>query len=376
MGTRRHGKAVFLAAVLCAGARATASVQVDPIARLSLEGGYDSNVLYDGKGSGAARVSPDLGLRLRDHTWSFGAAAGVDLLAYPTPMGANGSETVWNGRGTLAYHLSASPRFRFDADASGTYANDPVGLARLGIFGQTATAGFVGRGGLRGAWRLDPEWTVAGTFAEFVVHFADGTGSASHTPGVELTKRLGPRLEMGGWYRFNYFQSFTAGAGDATAHEVLWLMRYRWTRHLTLEASAGPAVWNPASGSTQVIPEAMAQLLGASRMGDLRLTLKHGVGLGLVGTPGLFDSVEGAFTWRLTQKVRLHADGGVWRSGDIPWGTNAALGYGLEGELAYFFLREVKVALAASRFARIDAGTSLYDRNIIGLRVGWEPRHR
>jgi hypothetical protein len=376
MGSRRLGKAVWVAAMLCAGTRAAASVQVDPVARLSLEGGYDSNVLYDGKGSGVARVSPDLGLQLRDHAWSFGAMAGADLLAYPTPIGPTGAETVWNERGTLAFHMRATERLRFDATASGTYANDPVGLARLGIFGSTSTTGLVARADLRGAWRLDPEWTTAGTFAEYVVRFGDGTGSAAHTPGIELTKQLGHRLEMGGAYRFDYFQSFTPATGDATAHELLWLMRHRWTRHLNLEAQAGPAFWNPAKGYTKVLPQALVQLLGADRRGDLRLTLKHGVGLGIFGTPGLFDSAEGAFTWHATQKIQLHADGGVWRSGDIPWGSNAATGYGLEGELAYFFLRNVKVALAASRFARLDAGTSLYDRNIVGFRVGWELRHR
>jgi hypothetical protein len=376
MGTRRLTKAVVLAAVLCAGARAVASVQVDPIARLSLEGGYDSNVLYDGRGAGVGRVAPDLGFQLRDHTWTFGAVAGGDLLAYPSPAAGQGAQTVWNQRGTLVLHLRPTPRFKFDGDAAATYAYDPVGLARLGIFGTTSTNGLVARAGLRGAWRLDPDWTVAGTFAEYVVRFGDGTGSASHTPGVELAKRLGHRLEMGGVYKFDYFQSFTSGAGDATAHELQWLLRYRWARHLTLEAMAGPALWNPAKGSTQVLPQAMAQILGTNRIGDVRLTVRHGVGLGIFGTPGLFDSAEGAFTWKVTQKIQLHADGGVWRSGDIPWGANSATGYGLEGELAYFFLRNVKVALAASRFARVDAGTTLYDRNIVGLRFGWELRHR
>jgi hypothetical protein len=303
--------------------------------------------------------------------------AGGDLLGYPARQaGAQGAQTVWNQRGTLVLHLRTSPRFKFDVEAAATYAYDPVGLARLGIFGQASTTGLVAKGGLRAAWRLDPDWTAAGTFAEYVVAFGDGTGAASHTPGLELTRHLGHRLEMGGIYRFDYFQSITPGTGDATAHELLWLMRDRWTRHLTFEAQAGAALWNPAAGSSQVIPQALAQLYGTNRSVEVRLTLKHGVGLGIFGTPGLFDAAEGAFTWKLTQKVQLHADGGLWRSGDIPWGANSATGYGVEGELAYFLSRSVKVALAGSRFARVDAGTSLYDRNIVGLRVGWELRHR
>lgn len=376
MGTRRLGRAVLLAASLSAGARAAASVQVDPIARLSLEGGYDSNVLYDGRGAATGRVAPDLGVRLRDHTWSLGAEAGGDLLTYPSASASGGAQAVWNQRGALVLHLRPDERLKVDADASGTYASDPVGLARLGIFGSTSTTGLVAHAGARAAWRLGPLWTIAGTFADYVVRFGDGTGSISHSPGLELARRLDRRLEVGGAYRFDYFQSLTAGTQDATAHEAMAVVRWRWTRHLRLEAQGGPAVWLPAHGSAQLLPQAMVQLLGASRPFDYRLTVKHGVGLGLFGTPGLFDSGEGAFTWKPTRKVQLHAEGGVWRSGDIPWGANGATGYGVDGELAYFVLRDVKVALAASRFARVDAGTSLYDRNIVGLRVGWELRHR
>ena len=377
MGTRRLGEAVVLAAVLCAGAPAAASVQVDPVARLSLEGGYDSNVLYDGKGSGVGHIAPDLGLQLRDHTWSFGIVGGGDLLAYPSPIGSQAAQTVWNERGTLALHMRPGPRFRFDVDAAAIYANDPVGLARLGIFGPAAlTGGFVERAGLRGAWRLDHDWTAAGTFTNYVVRFGDGTGSASYTPGLELAKRVGHLLELGGIYRFDYFQSLTVGLGDATANELMGLMRYRWARHLALEVQGGGALWNPAKGASQVIPQALAQLLGANRVGDVRVTLKHGVGLGIYGTPSLFDTVEGAATWKVTHKVQLHVDGGVWRSGDIPWGANASTGYGVEGELAYFLERSVKVALVGSRFAQLGTGNSLYDRNIFGLRVGWELPHR
>lgn len=377
MGTRRLSKAVVLAAVLCAGARAAASVQVDPIARLSLEGGYDSNIMYDGRGDGMGRISPDLGFQLRDHTWSFGLVAGGDLLAYPyRPQTTGSSQTVWNQRGSLVLHMTPDPRLKIDANARGTYAYDPVGLARLGIFGGPTGSGLVAGGAFRAAYRLDPEWTAAGTFNEYVVRFSDGSGSASHTPGAELTRHFGPRLEAGGTYKFDYFQSLTPGAGDATAHEFVAIMRYRWSRHVTFEGWAGGAVWNPHQGSTQVIPEGLAQLLGANRSGDLRLSLRHGVGLGIFGTPGLFDSVEGAFTWKVTHSWQLHADGGVWRSGDIPWGANSATGYGVDTELAYLISRQVKVGVGASRFARVDAGTSLYDRNIIGLRFGWELRHR
>jgi hypothetical protein len=397
MGTRRRtGQAAFVAALLCAGSRAAASVQVEPIARLTLEGGYDSNVMYDGNGAGMGRVSPDLGFRLRDHTWSFGAVVGGDLLTYPNrsstpavagaPAVSPGSNTVWNQRGSLVLHVRPDPRLKIDGEASATYAFDPVGLARLGIFNEGG-AGLVVTGSARGAWRLDHDWTVAGTYANRIVRFdqvppervgqAGALGAASYTPGVELTKRLGHRLEVGGAYKFDWFQEFGGGPGDATAHELQGVVRWRSARHWTLEATAGPALWNPVGGGAlQVVPQASVQLLGANRRSDVRFTLRHGVGLGLLATPGLFDAAEAAGTWNVTRKFQLHADGGLWRSGDIPWGANAITGYGINTDVSYLVGAGVRVGLGASRFARADTGSSLLDRNIVGLRVGWELRHR
>ena len=39
----------------------------------------------------------------------------------------------------------------------------------------------------------------------------------------------------------------------------------------------------------------------------------------------LFDSFEAAFSKRLGRYFLVHADGGLWRSGDIPWGANSVI---------------------------------------------------
>lgn len=368
----RRAKAGFVAAALAAGARAGASVQVEPIARLSLEGGYDSNVLYDGKGYGVGRVSPDLGLHVRDHTYSLLLSAGGDLLTFPERQA---STTIWNQRGALLLKAHLTDRLTLDTDAKGLYAFDPIGLARVGIFrGPDEGAAFVASAKARLAWREDHQWTIAGTLEEHAVRFADATGAASHTPGVEVSHKLDRRLELGAAYKFDVFQQFATGARQAYANEALAIMRWRWTRRLTFEATGGGAVWN--GDTTWVIPQASAQLTGLWRGSDLRLGVRHGVGLGVTATPGLFDSVEAGATLRLTASWELHADGGLWRSGAPPWGSNAALGYGIEGEIAYLFTRQLRIGLAGSRFARADGNTTLFDRNLVGLRMSWELRHR
>lgn len=375
MGTRRRiVRMAALAAILGVGARAAASVQVEPVARLSLEGGYDSNVLYDGRGGdNMGRASPDLGLKLRDHTWAFSVEGGGDLLMYEQRR----STPIWNQRGRLDLQARLDPRLTLESDLSATYAPDPIGLARLGIFGRTGSA-LIGGGSARLGWRLDHEWRLAATLSEHLVRFDDGTGAASHAPGVEATKAVHERLELGGGYRAEVFQGIGAGSVNGLANEIQAVVRYRWTRHMNLEAQAGPAVWtSSASSGVQVLPQAAVQLLFIGRHDEgARISLRHGVGLGNLATPGLFDAAEAAFTVRLGRHVLAHADGGLWRSGDIPWGANAVIGYGVDGELAWLIGGGVRLGLTGSRFARADTGVTTFNRNIVGLRLGWELQRR
>ncbi|HET9598178.1 MAG TPA: hypothetical protein VFP65_21505 [Anaeromyxobacteraceae bacterium] len=367
---RRTFEAVTVAAALVLGARAGASVQAEPVARLGLEGGYDSNVLYDGRGDAVGRVSPDLGVLVRDHTWNLRMAAGGDLLTY-----RNGDTSVWNQRGEFALRSRFSERLALDAGADGAYAFDPLGLARFGIFGRTGSALLL-RGDARLAWRTERDWRISGTYRERLVAFSDGTGSAGHTPGVEGVYRFGRRWEAGGAYRFDFFQGIGPGSFDATAQELQGVARWRWTRRWRMELEGGPVFWNGPTGQF-LIPQAAVRLYWTHpRLGEARVSASHGVGLGYLAEPGLFDSVEGAVTTRLGRRWQLHVDGGIWRSGRIPWGADAVIGYGLQGELAYRVGGGVTVGVGGSRFARADLTTTQFDRTTLGLRVAWELQRR
>lgn len=374
MGFRRVGGwAVGLAAALGAAGQAAAAVQVEPIARIGLEGGYDSNPLYDGRGGdGLGRVSPDLGVQVRDRTYDLRLTVGGDLLRY---LERQNRSLVWNQRGSLVLAARPTARTTLDSGVSVTYAIDPVGLARLGIFGRSDSVLIV-NGTLRSAVALDRHWRLAGTFAEHLARFEAGDGAASHQPGVEVTRFLNRRLELGAGYRFDYFQGIGAGARDATAHEALAVLRWRWSRELTLEATAGPTLFFGPDGGGTLLPQASVGLMARLRHGDARASARHGVGLGNLARPGLFDAIEAGYTNRLSRHVRVHADGGVWRSGAIPWGADATLGYGVEGEVAWLFDNGLEVGLGWSRFARMDTSDTTHDRNTVGIRAGWELRRR
>jgi hypothetical protein len=296
--------------------------------------------------------------------------AGGDLLTYPR----HGSSTVWNQRGRILLHARPTERLNVDADVSGTYAFDPIGLARMGIFNQSGSA-LVATGRSKLGWRLDHDWTVAGLLEEHLVRFDTGTGAASHSPGFEATRRLGHRLETGGVYRFDYFQGF-AGAGDARAHEAQGVLRYRWSRRGTLEVQAGPALYTGTRGETRVLPQAMLELLTGWRGGGARVTLRHGVGLGLLATPGLFDSAEAGLTTRVGRHFQFHADGGLWRSSDIPAGATSVTVYGVAASFDYRLWPGMLLGVGGSRFARLDVAAPEFERNILGIHVTWELRER
>jgi hypothetical protein len=354
------------AALLVAPAAASAAVQAEPFARVALEGGYDSNVLYDGGGGDSmGRVSPDVGVRVRDHLWSVMGSYGADLLTYPELAPG---PTV-NQRGRLDADWRLSRRTTFALDVRSVYAPDPAGLARLGIVGRLGSA-FTLRGDARLAWRASRRLTYAATFMERVAHVSSDGGVALHAPGVEATWRLDPRTEVGAGYRFDWFQPLGSELESATAHEPRALARWRWSRRLTLEADAGPTLWNGDGGPT-IVPAAGAQLLASSRFWDLRVGLRHGLGLNALARASVTDSVEVGAVRRFKRSFRVRADGGVWRGGTLPSGSDATLGYGIEGEGTWIVRPSLEVGIAGSRFARIDSADGAGDLNVVGLRVAW-----
>ena len=356
-------------ALLFPGARAAAVTVVEPIARLSLEGGYDSNALYRGEGSDrTGRISPEVGLRFRDHLFDLRAAYGGDYIVYER-LAPDG---IWNHRGVLRLEATPTHRLQIDLTARGGYAFDPVGLAQMGIFrtGQDSAWTAAGRG--RIAWQAAHRIELAATYADRTVVFSDRSGGAMHSPGGEALWLASERLAFGVAYAGGVFQEFRPGRGDtvAFAHGARGRARYRFTRQLEVDGYAGPAVWRGPEG-TAVVPEAGAELRLEGRWTALRVAASHGLGIGSTARPGLVDSAELGAVRRFGLRYDVRVDGGLWHSGLAPDGGLSTLGYAASGEAGMQVGGGVRLALALTHFARIDDPSAALRRTTVGIRLGW-----
>jgi hypothetical protein len=375
MGARRQlWVAAACAAVLGFATRAWAETVLDPIARLTLEGGYDSNALYDGSGSDQMqRISPELGLRVHDELWDWKGSYRGDWLRYDrfAPGG------LWNHAAALSLDATPTRRWLLKGALRGSYAFDPVGLAMLGIFRTGRQSALLVGGSGRAEYRLTPRVDVAGTASERTVRFDDGTGGAMHQPGVEALYRTTRRLSLGAAYQFGVFESFDLGRSSlAYANALKARVRWRESRLLTVEAAAGPAAWQgPDAGgertTTALVPEASLELLAVARSWGLRVAVAHGLGIGSTARPALVDSFEFGGDRRVRRRWILHADGGIWRSGIAPSGRSAVTGWGVNGEAGILVGSGVRLSLAASHFGRLDTPAADLQRTTVGLRLGW-----
>jgi hypothetical protein len=372
MGARsRFLRAALCAAILGGAARSGAVTVVEPIARLSLEGGYDSNPLYDGQSADrVGRISPELGFRLHDHLYLASLSWRGDWLAYErlTPGGS------WNHRGDLKLDARLTRRLDLKAALRGAWAFDPVGLAQLGVFRAGKQSALVLNGFARSQYRLTPVAEVAVALTERTVRFEDRTGGAMHASSVEALYHTSRRFSLGGSYGLGIFQGFDPTGDDlAWAHSVRAKARWRATRRITLEASAGPAMWVGEKRSA-VVPEGLVQLLAESRASGLRLTASHGLGIGATARPGLVDAFEVGAERRFGEHRRwlAHFDGGIWHSGLAPSGGNAVTGWAGGAEVGRLVGMNVRLSLAATHFARIDDPSPALRRTTVGLRLGWE----
>ena len=370
MGAWRTGEAVAAAALLLGARAAAAGTVMEPIARLSLEGGYDSNALYDGHSAAdVGRVSPEIGLRLHDPTYDLRTSYGGDYVYFQRLVQGG----MWNQRGSIS--LDARPTFRttFAGAFRLSQAYDPAALAQAGVFRTGLQRATVLGGRARLDWRASELVDAATTFREETVVFQDRTGGAMHAPTVELLQRLDRRWSVGAAYGLGVFQSFAPGpGGDTLSYSNAVRLRARWRaeRHLAVDGWVGPALWS-AGGKSSLVPEAYAEVLVATRGIDLRLDVSHALGIGATAQPGLVDAFEFGGERRFGRTWFVKGDGGLWRSGTVPSGKYAVTGYAVEAEVGRILAGGLRLSVTGAHFGRTDTAAAAYERTWVGMRVGW-----
>jgi hypothetical protein len=374
MGAWRMRTAVAVAALLRAASAAAGTV-TEPIARLSLEGGYDSNALYDGHSAdNVVRVSPEVGLRLHDPLLDLRATYGGELVYYErlAPGG------IWNHRGAVALDARPTARTTLAGNLRVWQTFDPAALAQAGVFVTGAHRAVVVGGRARLDWRGDEQTDAAAAFYERSVTFEDQTGGAMHTPEVEVLRRVDRRLSLGAGYGFGVYQTFMPGPRadlTATSHALHARARWRAERHVAVDVSAGPALWLPA-GKSSVVLEGKVEVLVATRGLDLRVSAGHGLGLGATALPGLVDFLEFGGERRIGRSWFLKGDGGFWRSGTVPSGGDAVTGYAVAGEAGAILGGGLRLSVVGAHYGRADSAAPEFLRTTVGLRLGWELQAR
>jgi hypothetical protein len=107
----------------------------------------------------------------------------------------------------------------------------------------------------------------------------------------------------------------------------------------------------------------------------LSITVAHDLMIGPSAAGPLSGDVAAVAVVKDWQSFGAHLTAGIYHNSDVyrPFDVGA-LGYGLEGGVAFKFTRDLRLELAALRDARINDMTvgQQADRNVFQLRFVWE----
>ena len=280
---------------------------------------------------GSARFSPDLGLRLRAPLWDLRGTYGGELVYYE--RAAPGG--IWNHRGALSLDARPTRRTALAGAAQVSQAFDPAGARPGGRVPHRAAEG--ARPRRRAAaleWRADRRRRGRRHAAR-----ADGAlrrrhrrrdARAGRRGALALRAASSARRRI----RLRRVPELRAGAPatDETAFSHALRARARWqaTRHVSVNAWAGPGAVAARRREQRGRPGGVRR--GAARDARPRPARERGPrprhrrdrasrARGLRSSSG-WSAASGAAAF-------ARGDGGLWRSGTVPKGADAVLGYAI-----------------------------------------------
>jgi len=338
---------------------ARAGTAVTPGLRIGLEERYDSSALLVEAGAGQlmTKLSPQLGLDLRGHTFESTGWYAADLLL------RHGSGTVsLDHRGQLKLLNRFSDRAWVDGKLSAWRVSDPTSLPRLGV-ATTLSPVLYGRAEAGAHALLADRWTAGIGYAFEGGRIYDGRSAAGfvHTPSLDAWYRLSRITDLGMELRV---QQFIFAAESATAASGAATVRHHFTRqvHGMLRAGAGTFT-GQGTPAPRPYPRLQLELGRDGERVDLGLVLGHDL-MGASGfTTALWADYGSALVdWRVLEPLKLFAAASVYRNGHAPdagfWppgAPGAAQGYALAAGLEWKVTDLIAFKLQGNRYAQIGA---------------------
>lgn len=365
---------------LLLAADAWGETKVDPTLRLIAEQRYDDDILLrnDLTGRGEldgqlmTKVSPQLGLRVRDPLWTLKTFYALDAMYRET----SGTTNV-DHRAYLTTTRQLSHRANFQLDAQVWRVSDPTSLPRMGI-ARTLSPVLYGKASSGFGYMATERWQVhpSLTFEGAKVFEADSVPGYQLAPDLENWYLVTRRTSVGAEYRFQYL---SMGPDSAHANGVFGAYRYRISRPWTFTARAGPVFYaENGGGSANVLPRATLELQREEGMTEFGAA----IGTDLVGASGFSNALWAQYAsllaaWRVNEPLRLYGVGSFYRNGPAEEGGFQTLdpsfpsssGYTAEVGAEWKFNRFVTVSGAFTRIAQVGTEWVNLSRNIGAVRL-------
>jgi hypothetical protein len=381
---------VALAALLGAqGASAKIYWTLRP--RATLMGGFDDNVMLDGRGmDGYGQVVPGLKLDLfGEHNLhlDLDCQAGVARLAHPERFGLSGSVFANNESCAIGTRARFSPRDALRFFSRLTYAQDPFAIAGMGLLlrpGQSQI--FVGRLGFEVQHTLTPRSQFdIGTEAQLLAFSTGDPGNGYLlTPYGRYLYRSSPQSTWDLGVREQLFFGIgaqpnplapqgTPGGLLEEGHTALVGYTYKLAPHADLIVRGGPLFLTGSRGE-RVMPVARFEIESVTPSTAVHLMVAHDLVIGPnTAGPLVGDIAELGWMYEFG-RLSGHLRAGLYRNAGVYTNSVGAIGYSGELAIDWSLTRELKIGIAGLRDARLNDVTIEHqvDRDVVQLRLTWE----
>jgi len=369
---------LLVACVLCTGPAALAAEVLDSSLRIVAEGRYDDDLRVADEGGGplVSKVSPRLGLELKDPTSRGEAFYAADFLMRQGIAGAS-----LDHRAGLDMNHALSRRLQLDFTSRFFRVTDPTSLPREGV-ARTLAPTLYGQARLSAMGRATKRWDLRASYTFEGARVFEATGTRQgfvHTPSVEAWYRSTRRLSLGMEYRY---QGFYTADDFSQAHGAFAGLRYRLSRLTTATLRGGPIRYVSPQGEAGWLPRATVAVERDGELFDLGFSLGHD----LVGASGFenalwADYASLALARRINHRLSVNAVASYFRNGRAPnedafrlsGSPYLSQGYAVECGAEYRLNRYLALQGTVNRIAQVgvgdEAGGVDLARNVLAVRL-------